>query len=1318
MKIVNYFQALMLVACALVAANVTAANVDSRVALAKAIQFQNAQPGTRFMASAATMKLTYAEPSSVDSKSSVFYVFNYDGGGFVIVSGDDRAEEILGYGDGTLDMNNIPSNMRWWLSQYKEQIDYLFKNPKLQVKRMSEQSNMLTASTVSPMLTCIWDQEAPFYNQCPTRNGSRCLTGCVATAMAQVMYYWKYPAQAPALDGYTTLTRRIQMAALPGTTLDWNNMIDDYTGSYTTAQGNAVATLMLYCGQSCYMDYDTYSAGGSGAYTTDQLTGMKAFGYNSGASYVQRNNYSDSQWTAMMLEDLQAGRPILYGGDDGTYGHAFVVDGYNASTNKYHINWGWSGIDNNYFAISSFMIDSDYDFRLNQDMLYQIYPEGSAIETYDPVMADATNVGTTSFKATWTDQTPSENVTDYTLYVNQYDPNCEVLLTETFGGITVINDGTSNISASLDDYCDNAGWTGTYLFQGALGTIKVGSSNYPGTLVTPALDMSKSGGTITVKFNAKSYSSDNSSIVVTCGNVSETVELTTTATDYSIVLEGVTAAAGQNVTFAGTAKKKRFYIDNIEITTGDSRSMFKASETGDASNRVITGITAKNYTVTGLNQGGSYRFYVVANYTDGTSKSSNVKNVTLEGTLTPDPELVVEPENLTMTANVGETATATFSVLGADLTGNVTLTLNDANGVYTINPATISKTAAEAGATVTVTYAPTTAGNHEATVTIASQGAQAVTVTLNGSATLQTTAPVMAAATNVTTNSFTATWTDATLASNVRDYTLYVYMSGSSNAVLMTESFDKIDVNKDGTIDRGENLDDYCDNAGWTGYAAYEAVGGGMKLGSGTKLGYLTTPALDLTDCDGTITVSFNAKSYGSDNTSITVSCGDVTETVALTAEATDYDVVLTGVSASAGQTVTISSVAAGKRFYIYDVTIFGGEASGADSRVITGITGKTYTVEGLTEGATYNFYVEANYIDDTKAASNVEQVTLEEGVPTPVITVDHATVVMTANVGESATATFNLSATDLTDVVTVTLNDESGMFTVTPASVNIATAEAGATITVTYAPTVAGEHTATITLSSGGAEDVTVTVNATAAMETLAPVMQPADENYVTTTSFRADWVDMTPEQYVSSYTLFVNKKQEVPAGAVVLTETFYSEEVPSTDSNRDLGEYNELDENCDNPGWTGYGVYLAGNGGMKLGAGTKIGYLTTPALDLTNCGGTVTVKFNAMSYGSDGSSVIVSCGEVADTVELTTEAADYTVVLTGVPAEADQHVTLSCTAVKKRFYLYSVTIIAGEEGLDKAVSETGDADGRVITGITDKYYVVENLTPGATYE
>lgn len=1338
MRFIIPCKTLLFVLLALAAANMSAATVDATSAQAMAVRFMNSQQGTRFMASNANVRLTYTEESSVKADAAAFYVFNYDGGGFVIVAGDDRAEEILGYGDGYLDMEKIPANMRWWLSTYKEQIDFLFKNPGIKVKKLSESTSTLRASTVvSPLLTCIWDQDAPFYNQCPTRSGVHCLTGCVATAMAQVMYYWKYPAQAPALSAYTTSTRRISMPALSATTLDWNNMIDDYTGSYTNAQGTAVATLMLYCGQSCYMDYDTESNGGSGAYTDDQLTGMKAFGYNSGATYVQRANYTDAQWTAMMLEDLQAGRPILYGGDDGTYGHAFVVDGYNGS--KYHINWGWSGIDNNYFAISSFMIDSDYDFRKNQDMLYQIYPEGQGgITKVAPVMADASSVGTTSFTAIWTDETASENVTDYTLYVNAYTPGQnETLLSETFGGAT--SAGNTNISSNLDEYCDNSGWTGSYIYP-AEGGLRMGSSNYAGSLTTPALDLSTSGGTITVKFNSKYWSSsDNTSITVSCGSASQSVQLTGDATDYTIVLSGVSATSGQKVTFASSSGKKRFYIYNVEVLTGDASTMLRSTETGDANSRVITGITSKMYTVTGLNQGGSYRFYVVANYTDGTSKESNVKTVTLDGTAVPNPELVVDYNNLEVAAVTGETATVKFNVLGSDLTGNVTLTLSDANGVFAINPTTISIANAENGAEVTVTYAPTQAGTHTATITVSSEGAEDEVVIVTGTATapaIVTVAPVMAAATNVGTTSFTATWTDETAAANVTDYTLYVNKVTATGNLLLAETFAGVNVTRDGTIDRGETMDDYCDNAGWTGYAAYEALSGGFKLGSGSKIGYITTPAL--AQNSGTIIVNFNANSYNNDGSSLIVSCGDVSETVALTATADDYSVTLTGVNAAQGQQVTFSCTGTSKRVYIHSVNIYDGvaatlnatETGNADSRVITGITAKTYTVENLTAGATYSFYVVANYTDGTNANSNTEQVTLlsEPVVPTPEMIVDPENLSFAANVGETMSATFDMLATDLTGVVTVTLNDETGMFTVTPETISIADAEEGAAVTVTYAPTAVGTHTATITVSSEGAEDVTVTVTGTAEMPLGALVMLPADETCVTTSSFRADWTDETNAAYVQDYTLYVNIKQQadtivVPGEATsLLKETFYSEEVPSIDDNRDLGENNELDENCDNAGWTGYAVYLAGGGGMKLGANKKLGYLTTPALDLTNCGGTITVKLTAKAYSSSENMLIVSCGEVADTLELDDAAfADYSVVLTGVPAQANQNVTISCVAAKMRFYLTSVEVLSGDASSVatlKAVNETGDANSRIITGITDKYYVVENLTAGATYD
>ncbi len=1320
MKIVNYLKSLMLIVMALTVANMGAANVDSQAAQAKAIQFMNSQAGTRFMASTANMKLSHAEKSVAKAGAYDYYVFNMEGGGYVIVSGDDRAEEILGYGSGHMDVNNLPCNVAWWLGHYKEQLEYLIANPKLQVETPSMMSPMLRATTVPQLLTCTWDQEAPYYNQCPTSGGKHCMTGCVATAMAQVMYFWKYPNELPAVEGYNQEANSyygvpaLTLEDLPATTLDWANMIDDYSSvNYTTAQANAVAKLMRYCGQAAKMEY---TPDGSGAYSEDQMAAMVKFGYNSGAEYVQKSDYNNTNWNAMMQAELEARRPILYGGNDRSAGgHAFVVDGYNASTNKYHVNFGWSGYDDNYYALDAFT-GSGYTFNYYQDMIIGVYPEGSTLETYAPVLGNASNVGTTSFKASWTDQTPSENVTSYTLYVDEYNAN--VLLTETFAGITVSNDGTADISSSLDEYCDNAGWTGSAVYQGAGGFAKVGSSSYAGNLTTPALDLSSCGGTITVKFNGKYYNNDASSVVVSCGNVSQTVALTGTAADYTVVLTGVSATSGQKVNFANTARRKRFYLDNIEITPGNTSTTLKASETGDASHRVITGITSKNYTVNNLNAGGSYKFYVEANYTDGSTKQSETKTVTLEGTPVATPELVIDPETLTMNANVGQTATATFEVLGADLTGNVTVTLTDANGVYTINPTTITKAAAEAGATVTVTYAPTAAGTHNATITVASDGAEAVTVTLNGTATMPTTAPVMAAATNVGTTSFKATWTDATSAQYVTDYTLYVNKVTDLGDIILNEAFSGVTATNDGTARIESALDDYCDNLGWTGSYVYQAGGGGLKFGNSSNGGTLTTPALDLSNSGGVITVKLNGKNFGTDVTTLTVSCGDASQTVELTDVAEDHIVYLELGNTSAGQKVTISSNGSRQRYYLYSVQIFNGgmvkavtETGDANSRIITGITAKTYTVEGLTPGETYEFYVVANYTDNTNAASNHEQVTLEGVVvPTPELIVDEETLTMTANVGETVTATFDVMGADLTGNVTVTLTDETGYFSINPATISIADAEEGATVTVTYAPAAAGEHTATITVASEGAEDVTVTVNGTAAMETLAPEMQPADEDYVTTTSFRADWVDVTPEQYVKDYTLYVNKVTDL--GDIILNEAFGG--VTATNDGTTRIE-DSLDDYCDNAGWTGSYVYEAGGGGLKFGNSSNGGTLTTPALDLSNSGGVITVKLNGKNYGTDVTTLTVSCGDASQTVELTDVAEDYIVYLELANTSAGQKVTISSNGSRQRYYLYSVQIFNG--GMVKAASETGDADSRVITGITDQYYVVENLTPGATY-
>ena len=384
---------LVLVSFALSVATMAAGNVDSRTAQAKAIQFLNSQTDIRFNASNANLKLTHAEQSRVNDQMNDFYVFNCDGGGYVIVAGDDRAEEILGYGSGYFDMNNLPDNVAWWMNHYKEQMEYLLAHPKLQVQTLSQQMlGKLTASDVPAMLTCKWDQAAPFYNQCPIYNYNpniHCLTGAVATAMAQVMYYWKYPAELPALDAYEIENNSsIIVEELPGITLDWDNMRDDYSSSYTTLQADAVAWLMRYCSQAVQTQYSTRF---SYADKVNIRDAMINFGYSTDATIKYRDDYDATDWHAMMQAELEAGRPILYGGmalNNNIYeDHTFVVDGYNASSNKYHVNFGWSGMYNSFFALDAFIVYDNYSaggytFNLNQMMFIGVYPDNQEPEAY------------------------------------------------------------------------------------------------------------------------------------------------------------------------------------------------------------------------------------------------------------------------------------------------------------------------------------------------------------------------------------------------------------------------------------------------------------------------------------------------------------------------------------------------------------------------------------------------------------------------------------------------------------------------------------------------------------------------------------------------------------------------------------------------------------------------------------------------------------------------------------------------------------------------------------------------------------------------
>ena len=329
-----------------------------------------------FMAPSAQLKLLHAEVNSKQADKAVYYVFATSNS-FVIVSGEDRARQILAWGDDALDMTNLPQNMKYWLSYYKCQLEFLQDNPDIVVSSSAPQR---AATSVLPLITANWSQNTPYWNECPAYGTDTCYTGCPATSLSMVFYYWKYPKQqtlvAPA---YLSPSYGVMLQELPPTVFDWNNMIDNYTaGNYTEAQATAVAHLMRYIGQVGEMDY---TISGSGAYLKDILRAVQHFEYDQSAQMLFKTddlgyeNYSDTQWGNLIQQELMAGRPIVYCAYDNYTGagHAFNVDGYDATSDTYHINWGWNGRGNAYFAMNAFSYQ-DYTFGTGQQMIIGIQP--------------------------------------------------------------------------------------------------------------------------------------------------------------------------------------------------------------------------------------------------------------------------------------------------------------------------------------------------------------------------------------------------------------------------------------------------------------------------------------------------------------------------------------------------------------------------------------------------------------------------------------------------------------------------------------------------------------------------------------------------------------------------------------------------------------------------------------------------------------------------------------------------------------------------------------------------------------------------------
>ncbi len=367
-----------------------------------------------FMRSANKETMPVSPVSPVDkltksvSENTPYYMFNVgDNNGFVIVSGNDIAQPILGFSEkGCIDPGNLPENMSAWLDEYAEQMSFATEG--------SQADNSRILADIEPLIQTEWNQDYPYNrvlpNVYPTEFGydndyktrKRLATGCVATAMAQVMFYHKYPEIGKHDKTYSVYYKfsddgsykSVMFIPLPGynhvvshaadfgnTYYDWDNMQLTYSSSIDkdAAQTFAVSTLIYHCGIAVDMNYGTLSGGGSSALSTVIPYALEYyFDYDSDVRLIEKMFYSDSDWEETVYDELSAGRPVIYNGNKTlSQGHTFVCDGFKYTPdngNFFHFNWGWGGYCDGYFKFSA-LKPSSTDYTNMQSAVIGIMPK-------------------------------------------------------------------------------------------------------------------------------------------------------------------------------------------------------------------------------------------------------------------------------------------------------------------------------------------------------------------------------------------------------------------------------------------------------------------------------------------------------------------------------------------------------------------------------------------------------------------------------------------------------------------------------------------------------------------------------------------------------------------------------------------------------------------------------------------------------------------------------------------------------------------------------------------------------------------------------
>jgi uncharacterized protein YjdB len=371
---------------------------------------------------------------------AAYYVFNNpEQPGWVIVAGDDRARTILAYSDEDyFDAGEVSECVQDWLNDYTEQLARL----DTAFPKASDEASILTLTSgdkvrIAPLLSCNWAQGLPFNQQCATYTSSGttsyCPAGCVAIAMAQIMYYYKSSIECLSIPAYTSSTLSAYMSELPATTFNYDIMNDWYDKEEnTSASAQETARLVRYCAQSVKMNFGKSSSSA----TSQRNAFVYYFGFDKDAQQLARTDYTAAEWEDIVYNELANGRPVYISAHKTSGGHAFVCDGY--TDGLYHINWGWRGHQNGYFALNALNDDNaggtgaavgDEGYTLNVQIMVGLQPDlgtgtstnGNIVGLYRTCEASPTSYTRSNSSVSFTDVSLTAYYWNYSSQSYTYD---------------------------------------------------------------------------------------------------------------------------------------------------------------------------------------------------------------------------------------------------------------------------------------------------------------------------------------------------------------------------------------------------------------------------------------------------------------------------------------------------------------------------------------------------------------------------------------------------------------------------------------------------------------------------------------------------------------------------------------------------------------------------------------------------------------------------------------------------------------------------------------------------------------------------------